>query len=153
MSQPVQEPTTPVQPPTALYRVRVPVVFDHLNEALRQQLHDRDVPRKQALGRGVAIMGDADVGKIEIWFELNRAADSAGRQQAADDAIDLVEEALTPRRPPPHNERTRPQRRSQPGDHDRADKLTDPCQAGAHLARPSLSSCVQLFRCCRGVAR
>jgi hypothetical protein len=95
MSQPVQKPTTPVQPPTVLYRVRVPVVFDHLNEALRQQLHDRDVPLRQALGRGVAIMGDTDVGKIEIWFELNRAADSAGRQQAADDAIDLVEEALT----------------------------------------------------------
>ncbi len=95
MSEPVHEATTPVQPPAALYQVRVPVVFDHLNEALRQQLHDRDIPLKQALGRGVAIMGDADVGKIEIWFELNRAADSAGLQQAADDAIDLVEQALT----------------------------------------------------------
>jgi hypothetical protein len=95
MPQPVDEPTTPDPPPTALYQVRVPVVFDHLNEALRQELHDREIPLKQALGRGAAIMGDADVGKIEIWFELNRAPDSAGRKQAADDAIDLVEEALT----------------------------------------------------------
>jgi hypothetical protein len=77
-----------------LYQVRVPVVFDHLNDPLRQQLRDREVQFKQLLGRGVTIAGDLDVGKFEVWFELKREPGAEGRQDAADSAIGLVESAL-----------------------------------------------------------
>jgi hypothetical protein len=79
-----------------LYQVRVPVVFDHLNENLRRQLRQREVSFKQALGRGVAVVTEEgfEFGKFEVWFEVNRASSPVGRQQAADSAIGLVEEAL-----------------------------------------------------------
>ena len=80
--------------PRMLYQVRVPVVFDHLNDPLRQQLGDREIQFKQLLGRGVTIAGDLDVGKFEVWFEVNRESGPDGRQDAAESAIGLVETAL-----------------------------------------------------------
>ena len=89
------DPTTGVDvQPRMLYQVRVPVVFDHLNDPLRHQLRDREVQFKQLLGRGVTIAGDLDVGKFEVWFEVNREPDPNGRQDAAESAIALVETAL-----------------------------------------------------------
>ena len=72
------DPTTGVDvQPRMLYKGRVPVVFDHLNDPLRHQLRDREVQFKQLLGRGVTIAGDLDV-----------------RQDATESAIALVETAL-----------------------------------------------------------
>jgi hypothetical protein len=86
--------TDPIE--RTLYQVRVPVIFDHLNEDLRQQLLAREVQFKQHLGRGVAVVIEHgyDVGKFEVWFEVNREPSIKGRQDAADSAIELVEEAL-----------------------------------------------------------
>ena len=81
---------------TVLYRVRVPVVFDHLNDALLGQLDDVNVRFKQVIGRGVAVLGDDDLtrGKIEIWFEEIGEPTQVGLQEVADRAIELVEAAL-----------------------------------------------------------
>jgi hypothetical protein len=86
--------TNPIE--RTLYQVRVPVIFDHLNEDLRQQLVDREVQFKQHLGRGVEVVSEHgyEVGKFEVWFEVNREPSTEGRQDAADSAIELVEEAL-----------------------------------------------------------
>ena len=95
MADPTSDPTPgPDVASRALYQVRVPVVFDHLNDVLRRQLGDRDVQFKQLLGRGVTIAGDVDVGKFEVWFEVNREPGPDGRQDAANSAIGLVETAL-----------------------------------------------------------
>jgi hypothetical protein len=79
-----------------LYQVRVPVVFDHLNGDLRDELNRQKVKLLQALGRGATIVevGGARFGKFEVWFELNDDPAPTGRQHAADEAIGAIQAAL-----------------------------------------------------------
>ncbi len=89
-------PVAPVAPDRTLYRVRVPVVFDHLNAELRDELDRSKVGLLQVLGRGAAFVDDDSVrfGKFEIWFELNDDPPPDGQRHAADQAISTVQRAL-----------------------------------------------------------
>ena len=78
------------------YQVRVPVVFDHLNGDLRDELNRQKVRLLQALGRGAAIVevGGIRFGKFEVWFEFDDDPAPTGRQHAANQALGTIETAL-----------------------------------------------------------
>ena len=79
-----------------LYQVRVPIVFDHLNEELRQAVARLHVDLLQQLGRGAAIieLDGLTYGKFELWFELNAEPPAEGLLHAADEAVRTVEASL-----------------------------------------------------------
>jgi len=92
----VSDPTGSADRERMLYQVRVPVVFDHLNCDLRDELNRQKLTLLQTLGRGAAIVevGGVRFGKFEIWFELNDDPAPTGRQHAANEAIGTIQAAL-----------------------------------------------------------
>ena len=78
------------------YQVRVPVVFDHLNGDLLDELNRQKVKLLQALGREAAIVevGGVRFGKFEVWLELDDDPAPTGQRHAADEAIATIQTAL-----------------------------------------------------------
>jgi len=79
-----------------LYQVRVPVVFDHLNGDLRDELNRQKLKLLQALGPEAAIVevGGVRFGKFEVWFEFDDDPAPPGRRRAGDEAIATIQVAL-----------------------------------------------------------
>src|SRR5215207_4282191 len=79
-----------------LYQVRVPVVFDHLNGDLRDELNRQKLNLLQALGPEAAIVevGGVRFGKFEVWFDLDDEPVPTGRRHAVHEAIDIIQAAL-----------------------------------------------------------
>ena len=84
------------EPEQASYRVRVPVVFDHLNGDLLDELNRQKIQLLQVLGREASIVevGGVRFGKFEVWFDLDDDPAPAGRRHAADEAIATIHAAL-----------------------------------------------------------
>jgi hypothetical protein len=80
----------------ASYRVRVPVVFDHLNGDLLDELNRQKLELLQVLGREAAIVevGGVRFGKFEVWFDVDDDPAPTGRRHAADEAIATIQAAL-----------------------------------------------------------
>ena len=84
------------EPGRAAYRVRVPVVFDHLNGDLQHELNRQKAKLLQALGREASIVevGGVRFGKFAVWIELDDDPAPTGQRHAADEAIATIQAAL-----------------------------------------------------------
>ena len=79
------------------YRVRIPVVFDHLNGDLLDELNRQKLELLQVLGGEAAIVevGGVRFGKFEVWFDVDDdPARPTGRRHAAEEAIATIQSAL-----------------------------------------------------------
>ena len=91
-----REPAAGLGSERASYQVRVPVVFDHLNGDLLDELNRQKIKLLQALGREAAIVevGGVRFGKFEVWFELDDDPAPTGQRHVADEAIATIQAAL-----------------------------------------------------------
>ena len=94
-SEPPLSPSTMVRE-RVVYEVRVPVVFDHLNTALRSRVQEHHNDLVLGLGPNAAVHAEGlEFGKLEVWFKLDGDPVAEGPRQAADEGVRLVNAAVS----------------------------------------------------------
>lgn len=94
-SEPPLSPSTMVRE-RVVYEVRVPVVFDHLNKALRSRVQEHHNDLVLGLGPKAVVHAEGlEFGKLEVWFKLDGDPVAEGRRQAADEGVRLVNAAVS----------------------------------------------------------